>query len=115
MPKKTEELNLECALTNPEKLDYSKDLAENINRKARAEDSLKAYKSQAKSEIEGHEAKINLLSQKISSGMEYRMVECSIEYDWNNKTRTWVRLDTGEIAKDDIIPESMLQQKMSLK
>ena len=109
-----EDLNVECKLTREEKLKYSEELAENINQKKRTEDSLKSYKSQAKSEIEKAEASINLLSQKISSGKEYRAVKCKVEYDWDKKTRSWIREDTGEVVKDDIIPEELFQQNMDV-
>lgn len=114
MPKIEENLSVECQLTADEKLTYSKELAESINSKRRSEDSLTAFKSQVNSEIKGFEAKINLLSQKISSGTEYREVPCRIEYDWNGKTRCWIRIDTGEEVKNDIIPEAMYQKNLEL-
>ena len=111
---KKEILSLECILTDSEKLKYSKSLAENICALQRKEDDLKAFSAQAKAEISGHQASVNLLSEKINRGREYRSVECSITYDFEAKEKSWIRSDTGEIARTDIITESELQEEASL-
>lgn len=92
-------LYLECILSDQEKLVYSKDLGENITLKSRSEEALKSFQTQKKAEISGHEAKINLLADKINTGREYREVECDLKFDWEEKTKSWVRKDTGEVAK----------------
>jgi len=55
------------------------------------------------------------IGHKLTSGKEYREVECLIEYDWKEKARRWIRKDTGEEAKQDIIPEDLLQEEMELQ
>jgi hypothetical protein len=81
----------------------------------KAEDSLKSFSAQSKAEIQGAQEKINLLAAKLSTGKEYRNVICDVVYNWDNGTRTYVRTDTGEIAGDDIIPESDLQEHMAIE
>lgn len=110
-----ETINLECKLTDKEKLEYSKQISEAITRRAGIEDTLKAIQSQKKAEIAEHEEKINRLASYINSGFEYRMIECKIEYDFKAKERRWIRGDNKEIAKTDIIPEKDLQEEFKLK
>lgn len=106
---------LECILTDAEKLKYGAEMAELHYKKSRAEDQLKSIQSAIKADIAAHEAKINDLSQKISTGREYREVQCAIVYDWDRKVKSSIRNDTGEIAHEDIIPDRELQEEMDLR
>lgn len=103
-------LNLQCRLSQEDRLRYSSELSEAISAKARAEDTLKSFQTQAKAEIASHEAKINLLAEKLNVGYEYRSTDCEIRYDWDGGTRYYIRIDTGEIAKTEEIPQSMRQE-----
>lgn len=105
-------LHLECVLTDKEKLAYSKELSEAVSKKTRAEESLKSFQTQMRAEITGNEAKINLLAEKLNTGKEYREIDCEINYDFEKKEKTWVRLDTGEIVKTRAIPEEEMQEEM---
>jgi hypothetical protein len=98
----------------PEKLAYSKQLGESLSKKSRAEDSLKSFQIQAKSDIASLEANINSLADKINTGREYRPVDCEIRYDYKAKERHAVRMDTGEIAISCPITEEELQEKIDL-
>jgi len=114
MRKRKESLNIECVLTDPERLVYAKTLSEHISRRQRSEDQLKSFQTQIKAEISSHEAQINLLSEKLNTGREYRFIECEIEYDWDKKTKRWRRVDNKEIAKEDIISERELQEELEI-
>ena len=103
-------LYLECILNDTEKLAYSKDLGENITLKTRSEESLKSFQTQKKAEIAGHEAKINLLADKINTGREYREVECKIEFDWDEKVKSWVRKDTGANVKTERMSDEEISE-----
>lgn len=85
MENKKTSLHLECILTDPEKLTYSKEMAEAVGLRARSEDSLKSFSTQIKAQIAGHDAKINLLAEKLSTGREYREVECVTIKDFKKK------------------------------
>lgn len=78
MRKKNETFTLECILTDPEKLQYSKQMSEAVSTKARQEENLKSVRTQIKAEITACEEKINSLADKINTGKEYRPVECEI-------------------------------------
>lgn len=112
---KEQTLSLECVLTDEEKLACSKIQNEAINQKAQAEAELKSFSAQKKAEIAGADAIIALHYQKLSTGKEYRPIKCEVKYDFEKKTREWIRLDTGEIAKQDIIPEEDIQEEIELQ
>ena len=106
---------LECVLTDQEKLFYSKDLTEHIEGKKGSEDALKSFKSQMKSEIDGHIAAINLLSNKIGTGKEYRVVDIEIHFDYNTRTKTYIRTDSGQVYKTETIRQDELQLHLDLE
>lgn len=119
MVKKTDKqqprkVSLACKLTDAEKLQYSKTLAASIAQKRGAEDNMKSHQTQLKAEIAGQEATINLLSEKINSGHEYREVDCVFDYNWKAKIKTLVRLDTGETVREAPIDASELQQRLDV-
>lgn len=111
MRKTSEILHLECVLTNDDRLAMSKDLSDSINKMKAQEDKLKTAQAQIKSEIQMLDANINRLSNCISTGKEFRDVECTIEYNFVTGTKTWYRTDTGEEAKNDIISERERQEQ----
>jgi hypothetical protein len=108
-------LSLECVLTDEEKLNCSKLQNDAINLKTQAEAELKSFSTQKKAEIASADAVIALYYQKISTGKEYRMIPCEIRYDFDKKEKLFIRTDTGEIAKQDIISESELQEEMDIQ
>ena len=109
-----DKLLLPCVLTNDEKLSYGLEMATEQQRVLEAEGRKQSFNSSIKAEIETHEARAHEIGNKLTSGKEYRDVECTIERDWDAKTRRWIRSDTGEIAKEDIVPEHELQEEMEL-
>jgi hypothetical protein len=114
MRKEKDLLNLECVLTDSERLAYSKELADSIGKKHRSEDGLKSFMAQAKAEISGFDASINLLSEKLSTGREYRKVECRVEWNFERKTKRWTRVDTFEVCKEDLMSEKECQEEMDI-
>jgi hypothetical protein len=102
-------LLLSCILSDSEKIVYGLAQAEALQKMEEAENRKKEFDSQIKADIERYEARAHEIGHKLTSGKEYRDVECTIEYDWKEKTRRWIRKDTGEEAKNDIIPEELLQ------
>jgi hypothetical protein len=110
-----EKLMLACVLTNEEKLSYGLEMATEQQRVVECEGRKQSFNSSIKAEIETHEARAHEIGNKLTSGKEYRDVECKVERNWEEKTRHWIRLDTGEIAKEDIIPEHELQEEMELQ
>jgi hypothetical protein len=110
-----ETITLECILTDDEKLKYSKTIAESVSKKARAEDALKSFQTQQKAEIAGFDASINSIAEKLSTGREYRPVECRLVLNFKTKTKNWVRTDTGEIGRTVPLDESDYQEPIPLE
>jgi hypothetical protein len=109
-----ETLNVKCILTEDEKLAYGAELSAANSKRHRLEDELKSFKKQKDSEISHCETVENMNAERVNNGYEYRNVTCDICYDFKNKVKTWIRSDTGEIAKEDIISESELQEEAEI-
>lgn len=113
MRKQTEFLDLQCALTDTELLIYAKAMAEANHKMIDAEKQKTEYNKQIGADISRYEALCHSIAHKIDTGKEFREVECRVVYDWTAKTKQWIRIDTGEIAKEDIIPEYELQEEIA--
>lgn len=105
---------LECKLTNEELILRAKTMSQTMNKHKAAEDRLKSATSQIKAEIQQLESEINGHQVVVASGNEFRELECVITYNWDDKTRSITRPDTGEIVEVDIIPESDLQEHLAI-
>jgi hypothetical protein len=112
--KKEEMKTLECLLTDQEKQICGKDIAEALSKKRGLEDRLKSISTQIKAEITSFDAQINVLSEKINTGREFREVKCEIVCDYENGTKRTVRTDTWEIIKETGIPYEDLQGELEL-
>jgi hypothetical protein len=115
MRKEKDVLTLQCFLTDEEKADYSSKLAQAVSDKRAKDAEMESYRAQYKAEITSHENNITLFAEKVNTGKEFRPIECVIEYNFKRKIKEWIRKDTGEIAKDDIISESELQEEADLE
>jgi hypothetical protein len=109
-----ETMQLECLLTDKEKLAYGKELSEKLKNIAVAEGELDHFKAGIKDRVTAAETRASVLARAISTGTEFRSVECDIIYDWKAKTKTWIRKDNKAEAKQDIISEFELQEELKL-
>lgn len=57
----------------------SKELAEECGQKKECEDEKKSVMSQFKAKIDSHDARIAMLSKWITTGYDYRSVECVVK------------------------------------
>ena len=113
-PKVTEHTaNLKYPFKETEIQGMSQELAESVKAKKIKEDEAKSISSQYKSEIDGFQAKLSSLSEKITSGWEMRMIKCRETIDWEKDIRTVVRLDTGEVIDQGPIPEDQRQMMLN--
>lgn len=91
---------LDCRLTEEERLAKSDLLAEKSQLKIAKEDAKKASASEYKAQIDIITSEINLLSNQIRHRSEKRMVACEWQFGVPEKhQKTLVRRDTGEIVK----------------
>ena len=107
-------LTLECKLTAGELKDFSKQLAEAIAKKSRIESEMDTYKAQKKGEIQQMDGIILVMSEKVNSEKEWRPVECEVLYDFGTGIKSYVRKDTGEECKTEVIPESERQEVLDI-
>ena len=77
----------------------SEELAEQCIRVEILDSELKKIKSDYKAKLDGVAAKIKEFSQKIQSGWELRDFECIIEKDLEEKTITYIDVDTDKIIE----------------
>jgi len=108
-------LYLEVTLTEEELRLASKAMADAFQKRAQAEIKLDSFKKQVNADIASYEATFAKNSVLINSGKEYRSVPCKIEYDFIAKKKFYLRTDTLETVKDDIITEEELQEEIKLQ
>lgn len=102
----TEFQSLPCELTNDEKMIYGQTNAREVELAMRVEDEKKEAMAVFKSRIEGHHNEVKRLSHIVSSGIEYRKVECEKTLNFATGKTTITRLDTKETVQvRDMTPE----------
>ena len=100
MPNKKIKMNLQYKFTKEELLDLGRTLGESQLALRQLDDDRKMVVDEWKAKISSQEATINDLSNKTSSGYEYRNIECSVTYDVPVKgQKTIMRLDSGDVVK----------------
>lgn len=108
-------MTLECKLTEAELKDYSKQLAEAISKKNRIEAEMETYKAQKKGEVQQVDGVIQVMSEKVNSEKEWRYVECEIKFDFGAGIKSYIRKDTGEECKTEIISEEERQDEFEFQ
>ena len=106
---------LPCKLTPEELLTYSKLLAKEQEDKTEAESRKKDIASEYTATIGQHATTMSILSRKITSGQEHRIVECFYEHDWPNNEKTLYRSDTGQMVKIEEIEAYERQSHLKLR
>lgn len=74
-------MHLRCNLTDDEKLDAGRELAEATNTLTELENDKKRVNDDFKSKVSAAEAEVGVLSNKLRSGYEFRNVECDVVFD----------------------------------
>ena len=107
---------LPCKLTTEELLQKGVAIADAHAKMAELEKELDGIKKHFKAEIETCEKDIQKLGTQLQTGKEYREVECSITYDFDDKKiKTYIRKDTGEIVHEYPVSESDLQEELRFR
>lgn len=103
---------LKYTFSEDEKAALAVEMAEGVNAIAKAEDALKAVKSDFKSQIDTLTAGVNGNATKISSGFEYRNIECTVMADYDRKVWKIYRDDTAEMCKERKMTTEEMQGKL---
>ena len=104
-----------CKLTDAELKNYSELMADAVRKHSRADANLKSVTKAIKSELQTLEGQIDLYAEKINSKAEYRDVECRIEWDFKSGEKRYVRADTGEVVKTEMITEIEKQEELAVQ
>jgi hypothetical protein len=95
--------HLSVALTEGELLEAGREVAKDTQDLAALGDKKADVAADFKAQEKKLDANIAILSRMISTGEEYRHVNCEWFYDLKKDTKTLKRLDTNEIIrKEDI-------------
>jgi hypothetical protein len=100
--------------TDQERLEKGSEISELISENASLKDDLKYMKKRLEAQIAEKDARINLLSEDLRTGQEFRAVDCLWEYNWLAGIKICMRPDTCEIVKTEIITDDERQTKLDL-
>lgn len=104
--------NVPVLLTITELLEISKELARANQDLARATNQKKEMAASFAATQKIAEAGIENLSLKISTGKEYRDVECSVTFDQKQMKKIIIRMDTGEVVETTKLTTADLQEEL---
>lgn len=105
---------LECQLTDPELKILSKELADEFYMRSLAEHRLEKVRAEIKGEIAAHNEKIERCITLIKSEKETRPVEVKITLDFKTGMKTILRLDTGEIIREQKLTDDERQLELRI-
>lgn len=112
LEKKKTKRNLRVTFSDPELLQLGKDLADKTTELRELEEDKKRVVSDFGARITAKEAEVSLLTSKLKSGYEYRMVNCTETLDFPTLGRKTIsRDDTGaDIAVEDMTSAEMQRE-----
>lgn len=107
---------LRCVLSNEQKIDAGKELAEATNELKELEDDKAQIVSDFKAKITAIEARVGVLSNKLRSGYEFQDVPCELRFDTPEAgQKQIVRLDTKEVVSNGVMSEEEKQRNLALE
>jgi hypothetical protein len=107
--------SLICTLSDEERRNYGIELATTLEAIEEVEDEKKKNADRFKDRIAGLQGKADDIRQKVSSGQEWRDVECSVIYNEPVEGRKQiVRNDTGEVVATEWMTDSEKQFTLPL-
>jgi hypothetical protein len=102
----------ELNLSDEAKLASANEIVNAMNEIAELESDLHIYQTEKKHEIAKYEAIISIARIRISRGKDIKWADVTIKKDFDKKTKTYVRIDTGEIIKTVPMTDDELQLPM---
>lgn len=105
---------LKCYLTDGEKLECADVLAKKMNEREIKQDEFDSIKKQFSGEISTLDNEIKNAQRLYYDGYEFRLIACQVERDYNTKTYTLTRVDTGEVVETRPLRPSEMQRKLLL-
>ncbi len=100
---------LKYQFTKEEKADLADSLARGIGELEQKTLQKKDVVKAIDADIAKLESSVSLSATKVKDGYEYRNIDCIIAYDYEAKTKTITRIDTGEIVRESTMTNDELQ------
>lgn len=104
--------DLPCILTDSEKLEYGRRLADAENEDETITAELEKAKSEFKARTNAVSVAIRRYVSAIRDGIERREVDCDWIYHWDTLAKELIRRDTGEVITTE--PIGMDERQMGL-
>ena len=110
--RRTMERSLKYTFTEDERKGLAVDLSQAVRVWEEKEAQKKAITSQLKAEVDQAQSSMAILAGKHRDGYEYRQTKCEETRDFNSKTVTVIRLDSGEIIEERKMRNDELQMEL---
>jgi hypothetical protein len=107
--------NRDLKISDEAKLTATNEIILAMNEIAELESDLHSYQTEKKAEIAKNEAIINIARTKLSRGKDVKWADVTCKKDYDKKTKTYVRVDTGEIIKSVPMTDEDLQMPLEDK
>ncbi len=104
--------HLPCKLTDEELLGISRELAKDSQDIQDIENKKKEVNADFTAQMNRMKSAIEIASRKISTGEEYRDVECSVVLDVTAMKKTLIRVDIAKVIKEEKLTTEDLQQEL---
>ena len=92
-------LELKCLLSDDEKMERGAALAAHVQAIEVLTEEKKASAATFKTKIDNHALEASGLSTALHDGYEYRAIRCTTQKDYEKRTITVIRTDTGEFVE----------------
>lgn len=96
---------LPVTLTDSELLTFAREQSAALHRRDKLEESFKTIKAQSNADIGREEETVHKCASIISTGVEWRNVECAEMHDYERSIVSIVRLDTGEVVRERVMSQ----------
>ncbi len=103
---------LKCDFSQEELLEISRDMTQKMYAREIKQGELDSIKKQYNGEISTLDEEIKTKQRHVHDGYEFRAIPCQVERNYNTKTYTLTRLDSGEVVESRPLRLSELQRKM---
>lgn len=89
--------NLPCRISDEDRIRYGQEMAAAAQTLSEVQDAKKSAASQFKARENECNARLSLLANVVSSGVEFRDVQCTVDTD-DQGNEIIIRNDTGELV-----------------
>lgn len=106
---------LQYFFTREEKEDMSQLLARRISELSLSESRKKEVVKALDADISKFENEIKDLANKVKDGYTYKNIDCDVIMDYNHKSYTIIRRDTGAVVTERAMTADELQTEMEMR